>query len=151
MKILVVLCLTVAASISSIASEVEPSKKADYVAVLRETLMVLGRQEGAITAFIPPVDANPDLIAALKALGNVVPRAAVPRSKKFTLPKGYLIVENIHLKNGMGNFRGIAGPGALKGTLGKDEDCGAHYSISFWFKDGKWENGPYSKQDCSVD
>jgi hypothetical protein len=152
MRSLLVLFLVAALSgVSGVARASEHDEKSDYVAVLREALMVLGRQEGSITVFIPPADADRPLIEALKTFGVVVPRTAIPSSKKYTLPKGYFIVEYVHIKDGIGHVRGIVGPGALKGTLGADEDCGARYYISLWFKDGKWENGPYSKQDCHTD
>ena len=119
--------------------------QSDYIEILRQVVVVLDREDGPITSFIAPADANADLVAALKTVAKTVQRAKVPKSAKYTLPKGYFIVEKIDADRVVG----IAGPGALKGTLGADIDCGKRYSILFSHTNGKWLSGSYAVQECA--
>jgi TPR repeat protein len=123
--------------------------RSDYREIVRQAKAVLGRGNGdGPISFVVPADADADLVAALRSSGNIVQRAAVPKSEMYTLPKGYFIVEKITYAGDKGEVVGVAGPGALKGTLGADADCGIRYAISFSRRDGKWANGSYETQSC---
>ena len=122
--------------------------KSDYIEIVSKAVVVLDRADGPVTTFIVPDNAEAELVIALKTVGKISERAALPKSEKYTLPKGYFIVEEIRYKGNTGVVTGIAGPGALKGTLGAEVDCGKRYSISFSRTDGKWENGPYKTKYC---
>jgi hypothetical protein len=126
---------------------------ADYAEIVRQAADVVAREDGPIAALIAPSDIEDTLLATLRNVRKVVPRSAVPAAKKYTLPKGYLLIERVEFapEDDSAKFFGIVGPGALKGTLGADVDCGRRYVILFWQKEGKWANGPYKTQDCSVD
>jgi TPR repeat protein len=119
-----------------------------YAEIVQKTVLVLNRLSGPITHFVVPADADEDLVIALTAVAKVVRRDEVPRSEKYTLPRGYFVVEAVHYENANGEVVGTAGPGALKGSLGTESDCGMHYSINFTLTDGKWENGTYKTKSC---
>ena len=129
---------------------VAAAAESDYVEIVRKMVIVLNRRNGPITHFVVPPDANTnsDLVVALNTVAKVVRPDEVPRSEKYTLPRGYFVVEAIHYENAVGEVDGTAGPGALKGSLGAESDCGMHYSISFAMTDGKWENGSYTTKTC---
>jgi len=137
---------------SGLCGAAERSETAqDLTAIASRSLEIVEQHSGKITTLVVPADANPTLIAALKSLRPVIFTKAVPKSKTQTLPKGYLIIETLKVHGNDAKFTGILGPGALAGTLGAGVDCGLRYSITFSLTNGKWENGPYSSQQCSVD
>jgi len=126
-------------------------QQTDLSQITRAAIAVVEREDGPVTALIAPDSADPALIAALRSVRKLTPRAGVPKAKTVTLPKGYLIVEKVYFEGGHGTFTATAGPGVLKDTLGADVDCGKRYFITVWREKGQWVNGPYQTQDCHVD
>ncbi|MEO7936361.1 MAG: hypothetical protein ABIR27_08880 [Dokdonella sp.] len=139
---------TISLLVACPAAVVRADNQSDYVEIVGQAVLVLNRRDGPITTFIAPADADPDLVAALKTAGKVEPRSAVPKSDTYTLPNGYFIVEEVNHDLGVGEVIGVAGPGALEGTMGNESDCGTHYSISFSLVDSKWQNGSYKIEKC---
>jgi len=126
-------------------------QQADFSDIARAAIVVVEREDGPVTALIAPDGADPALAAALRSVRRVVPRDAVPKSKTHTLPRGYLIVEKVRVEGNQGKVTATTGPGALKGTLGADVDCGKRYLITMWREHDRWANGPYQTQECHVE
>jgi len=142
LSILPLLCAAQAAS---------ADQQADFRDIARAAIVVVEREDGPVTALIVSDGANPALAAALRSMRRVVPREAVPKSEIHTLPRGYLIVEKVRVEGNHGKVTATTGPGALKGTLGADVDCGKRYIITMWREHDRWANGPYQTQECHVE
>jgi hypothetical protein len=122
----------------------------DYSAIMGRVLAIIEQHDGHVSTLVVPTDSDLALISELKPLRPVIVKSEVPTTAAETLPRGYLLIENIGSTDSDAKFVGTLGPGALAGTLGADDNCGLRYTIIFGIANGGWQAGPYSSRQCSV-